>query len=89
MTLDELLETDQGESINAVETAITPQATLTDIVRMIEAKIEELKVGYLDAFGTELAGEHGERVDSIRLTSGKLSTDSQLLLMAAGMLAIG
>jgi len=37
MTLDELLETDQGECLNAVEATITPQATLTDIVSMIEA----------------------------------------------------
>ena len=71
MTLDELLETDHGESLNAVEAAITPQATLTDIVSMIEAKIEELKVGYLDAFGTELAGEHGEQGDSIHLAPGE------------------
>lgn len=70
MTLEELLETDQGESLNAVEAAITPQATLTDIVSMIEAKIEELKVGYLAAFGTELTGEHGEQVDSIHLAPG-------------------
>ena len=54
---------------------------------MVEEKIDELKVGYLDAFGTELAGEHSERVDSIHPALGEGAADSQLQLIAADILA--
>lgn len=86
LAIDEPLESDQGDALKTVEVAINPQATLTDVVTMVEEAVDEAKIGYLKSFGAELPDKHSERVDSIHLGPGDVSASNLIQWIAVDML---